>query len=466
MYYMLNNFVFVRSVNNHLQLCDKRSDEKIIGDYSAYLFLKDLDYYPKSFDCIISNILSYFKNVNEDRIRDDAVQLYKNLSSQSLLSFGSSYEDCMNNALQFSYENTLENFVFLKHNLGKLIEFRNSISDKPVLQTVIIEITKICNERCIHCYIPHNDKTVMMRSRDFYKIIDECVGMKSVFEIKITGGECMTHPNFKDFIRYIKKKNFSLGIMTNLTLLDDETIKICKEGTITFIQVSLFSLNPTIHDRITNMQGSLLLTLNNLKKLRDANIPVSIATQVMEDNKNDIKDLFIYAKENNFQFFCDWEIIARSDGNKENLSHRVSNVSDLYMQLCKLRMKYDENYKDDFITQLKAPLKSSNSYLCNAGMNTLHIGADLSVYPCSGWGLNVGSLSQNTLSDIWSSSITLNKIRKITLSDFKRCVKCTNRNICHICMAQAYNEGADLSNLQMSEYTCSVYSAIRSAAES
>ena len=129
-------------------------------------------------------------------------------------------------------------------------------------------------------------------------------------------------------------------------------------------------------------------------------------------------------------------------------------------------MKYDENYKDDFITQLKAPLKSSNSYLCNAGMNTLHIGADLSVYPCSGWGLNVGSLSQNTLSDIWSSSITLNKIRKITLSDFKRCVKCSNRNICHICMAQAYNEGADLSNLQMSEYTCSVYSAIRSAAES
>ena len=444
MYYMLNNFVFVRSVNNHLQLCDKRSDEKIIGDYSAYLFLKDLDYYPKSFDNIISNILLCFKNVNEDRIRDDAVQLYKNLSNQSLLSYGSSYEDCINNALQFSYENHSGKFIFPKHNLDELIEFRNSISDKPALQTVIIEITKICNERCIHCYIPHDDKTVMMNPLDFYNIVDQCVDMKSVFEIKITGGECMTHPNFKDFIRYIKKKNFSLGIMTNLTLLDD----------------------PTIHDRITNMQGSLLLTLNNLKKLRDANIPVSIATQVMEDNKNDIKDLFIYAKENNFQFFCDWEIIARSDGNRENLSHRVSNVSDLYTQLCELRMKYDENYKDDFITQLKAPLKSSNSYLCNAGMNTLHIGADLSVYPCSGWGLNVGSLSQNTLSDIWSSSITLNKIRKITLSDFKRCVKCSNRNICHICMAQAYNEGADLSNLQMSEYTCSVYSAIRSAAES
>ena len=55
-YYKLNNFVFVRQINNYLQIVDKRDDRELIGDYTSYLFVKYLDYKPLGIDCIVNKI--------------------------------------------------------------------------------------------------------------------------------------------------------------------------------------------------------------------------------------------------------------------------------------------------------------------------------------------------------------------------------------------------------------------------
>ena len=53
MFYKLSKFVFVRNVNNYMQIVDKRNDSELIGDYSSYLFVKHLDYQPLHIDKIV-----------------------------------------------------------------------------------------------------------------------------------------------------------------------------------------------------------------------------------------------------------------------------------------------------------------------------------------------------------------------------------------------------------------------------
>lgn len=463
---MLNNFAFVRCINNDLVLFDKRNDQKIIGDYNSYLFLKKLSYVPQNIDVIVKNICKEFIDVPDwEIIKNDVENLFNQLAESSFIAKGTTSDECKANATKFSYSDlNVSAFTFSKTETDELIKFRDNCSETPALQQVIIEITKFCNERCLHCYIPHENKNIEMSSDDFYKVIDEIAELQTVFEIKISGGECMTHPCFKDFIKYVKEKGFALSLLTNLTLLDDEILDILRTGTLSSVQVTLFAVNPEIHDKIAAVPGYFEKVLKNLEKLHDADIPVSIATQVMELNKDEIENLYLFANSHNFRLLCDRTIIAKENQDIGNLDLRVNDVS-CYNKICNLRIKYDKNFRTEFLAELQSPLRLPSSFLCNAGMNMFQIGVDMNVHPCSGWSIILGNLKNSSVKDIWETSHVLKKIRQANISNFPKCVNCRNSNICHLCMAQAYNEGNTDFKFEMSNYICEMYNEIRKAVE-
>lgn len=53
MFYKLNNFVFIRNINDRLFLVNKISDDTIYGDKIAYIFFRYLTYQPQELDKII-----------------------------------------------------------------------------------------------------------------------------------------------------------------------------------------------------------------------------------------------------------------------------------------------------------------------------------------------------------------------------------------------------------------------------
>ena len=72
-----------------------------------------------------------------------------------------------------------------------------------------------------------------------------------VLSVTLSGGECMCHPKFKEYLRAAKNYDFYVNILSNLTLLDDEIIEIMKEGNVSSVQTSLYSMIPEHHDAIT-----------------------------------------------------------------------------------------------------------------------------------------------------------------------------------------------------------------------
>ncbi len=456
MYYKLNNFVFVRNINNYLQIVDKRDDSELIGDYVSFLFAKHLDYSPLQIEKIANNICSEFSgNIDFQTIKKDATLFFDRLKDFGLVSSSDSIEGFLDNNSIIILPK--QKILLPKDELKKFQELKKN---NPRIQSIIVEITQKCNERCVHCYIPHENKNLLMSDNDFYSIVDACCEIGTVVNFRISGGECMSHPSFKKYIRYVKDKGFALTLLTNLTLLDDETIDILKEGTLSQVQVSMFSVNPEIHDRITTVPGSLEKTMKNIEKLEAAGVPVSIATQAMELNKDSIEELYEYTNKHGFNLRCDWTIIAKENRNEENLSYRIRDLSN-YKNICKTRLKHCDGYEKELNEALSRSPKPETSHLCNAGTNGLYIDTNLNVHPCPGWDLIVGDLRSDSLSDIWNKSEILQKIRNVVLKDFPKCAKCDIRNLCSICMAQADMEKvANDFKFEMPEYVCSMYRVI------
>ena len=457
MYYQLNNFTFIRNVNNYLQIVDKRDDSELIGDFSSWLFAKHLNYCPLDIDKIVNNICSEFVgNVDFSTVKNDAIDFFDSLVDYGLVSENDQAKSPVE-AVSKTNNQAKQATLLSKEQME---QFQTMKNQKPCLQNIIIEITQKCNERCVHCYIPHENKNSIMSDKDFYAIVDMCGGIETILNVRITGGECMSHPSFKNYIRYVKDKGFALTLLTNLTLLDDETIYILKEGTLSQVQVSMFSVNPEIHDRITAVPGSLEKTMKNIEKLKAAGVPVSIATQAMEINKDSIERLYEYTIKHGFNLRCDWTIIAKENRNSENLSYRIRNLSN-YKNICKSRLKHCDGYEKELRKALSRDPKPETSHLCNAGTNGLYIDTNLKVHPCPGWDLIVGDLKSDSLSDIWNKSEKLQKVRDVVLKDFPKCAKCDIRNLCSICMAQADMEKvANDFKFEMPEYVCSMYKVI------
>ena len=201
--------------------------------------------------------------------------------------------------------------------------FEEYFKGKPQLTNLHIEITSRCNERCVHCYIPHDNKASYIEPDLFYDVLKQCKDMR-LLHLTLSGGEPMLHKNFCDFLRKCKEYDFSINVLSNLTLLNDEIIKEMKAIPLLGVQVSLYSMNPNIHDEITQMKGSFEKTKNAILKLIENDIPLQISCPIMKQNKNCYDNVIKWAKKYKIHVGDDYVIIARYNHTTQNLSCRLS----------------------------------------------------------------------------------------------------------------------------------------------
>ena len=143
----------------------------------------------------------------------------------------------------------------------------------PPLGCFYLYLTSCCNLRCRHCWVDPVYEGEELREGTY---IDLDALRKGVTEAKtlglcgakLTGGEPMLHPQFKELVSYLASENISLSMETNGTLITPELAKFLKEeGKFTFISVSLDAPDPAGHDTFRGVKGAFLRTLAGLDAL-------------------------------------------------------------------------------------------------------------------------------------------------------------------------------------------------------
>jgi radical SAM protein with 4Fe4S-binding SPASM domain len=326
---------------------------------------------------------------------------------------------------------------------------------RPQLTNLHIEITSKCNERCVHCYIPHDNKVSVIEPELFYDVLKQCKNMR-LLHLTLSGGEPLLHKNFCDFLRKCKEYDFSVNVLSNLTLLNDKIIKEMKTNPLLGVQVSLYSMNSNIHDEITQIKGSFEKTKNAILKLVENDIPLQISCPIMKQNKNCFDEVIKWAEMHKIHVGDDYGIIARYNHSTQNLSCRLS-INEI-KEVINNKVANDAKYlKQIEIEVEKKKNTTSNDFVCSVCHSSICIADNGNVYPCAGWqDYVVGNVKETSLNDIWDNSEKVQYLRGLRNQDFPKCIQCMDKEYCTMCMVRNANENQKGDPLVVNEFFCNI----------
>lgn len=433
-------------INNQLTKHDRTYNE------TGADFLKEITRSPRLIDEIVRHLRIIYSDADEETLRTDFMEFAQDLADHKFVVISRTEEELDKQDLKFSYsldnpKTMVDDFTqktkqkvdedsqtfFLQHDLRK-----------PRLSSLQFELTSRCNERCIHCYIPNGKKNAGfdMPYEKFTNLIDQFVAMNGL-HVTLSGGEALLHKDIAKMLRYCREKDLQISLLTNLVNLKDDLIPVLKEVNLSLIQVSLYSMDPQIHDTITTVKGSFEKTKAAIEKLYRADVPVQISCPVMKANRKGYDKVMQYAQSMKMKAITDYIMMAEANFDTTNLANRISipETEELLRDI----MDYDVDYKEDTLEQEPISSIPDEEYakmpLCGAGLNALCVTVNGDIYPCAGWqALVCGNIYKQSLEDIWNNSEQLKMVRKVTHGDFPKCMKCQARDYCAMCLVRNYNE--------------------------
>jgi len=435
-----------------------------VFDISGAVFLNALSRNAQTLDELAAKIAESFVGVDLEILRKDVVEFYTMLEEDGFIVSGESEEELDSKDTRFSYsalepKTIKKDFtpVILRASKNTQEFLEEHFKDKPKLMSLQIELTSKCNERCVHCYIPHENKTDDIEPELFYNVLEQCREI-GVLNLTLSGGEPMLHKDFCSFLRKCKECDFSVNILSNLTLLNDEIIAEMKANRLSSVQVSLYSMKPEIHDEITQMKGSFEKTKNAILKLIENDIPLQISCPTMKQNKNCYVDVINWAKALKVRAVSDFIMMAKYDHTTQNLNNRLSldEVGKLINDIIENDTEYQSRMENVSIAE-EEKRDISNDIVCGVCISSICMIANGNVYPCAGWqDYVVGNVKQTSLQEIWDNSEKVKYLRSIRKKDFPMCLNCTDRNFCAMCMVRNANEDPSGDPMKINEHFCKV----------
>lgn len=145
-----------------------------------------------------------------------------------------------------------------------------------------IQITRICNQDCLFCSNPANER--MKTVEEVKEAVDDFVRRK-YRGIIFTGGEPTVYPHLIEVMQYAQKKGIENRLISNGQMLADP--KFCRkliEAGLTSIHISLYSYQKKLHDFLTTLPGSYDKLMKALQNLKDPR--VSVATNCVINKYN------------------------------------------------------------------------------------------------------------------------------------------------------------------------------------
>lgn len=451
---------FIRSYSDIGYIINKGNFTDQVTDRVGSVFLRSISREPKDLKDIINEISNCFGVSDTKDIENDVVEFFCNLERDGFIVSGNSISELNKKDNTFSYksindETTTKNFI-MRTDISTQSFLDNYLKNHPKLISFQIEITSKCNERCIHCYIPHENKDTNISSKLFYKTLKQCEEM-GVMDITLSGGEPMAHPNFLEFLKEAKRKDFYVTVLSNLTLINDEIISELKSTCLSGVQVSLYSMDSKVHDSITHVPGSFEKTKQAILKLIENDIPVQISCPTMLQNKNSYRSVAKWANAHGIRAYTDCILMARYDHTTDNLNNRITldDMKNVFNDIIECDLSYQDLIKN---TDFKLSLQNKkDDIICSVGIMSMCMVSNGNTYPCAGWQSYIcGNLMEKSLEEIWNNSPELNFLRKLRKKDLTDCLNCSNQQFCAVCMVRNANEDPNGNPLKINKQFCKI----------
>ena len=430
MKFSLNEHTYLRHAGEETLLWNKRTYAcRVLKD--ARPFLQPIERGEnRSLDEIVTEVAQVF-NLLPQEVADDVRDFYTELAAAGFLNHDSGENEAM-----ASIRESKVSAVILESETDKKQPFPvGSFYERHALPCSLhIDLTNACTERCIHCYIA--DYKPRFLPLELGKRVLREFRVAGGLTVMFSGGECMLHPQFRDFIRFAKGLNLNFIVMSNLTRCDADMVAFLAEVQPQLVNVSLYSMTAAEHDTITTIPGSWNKTMDAILALEKAGVPVRLASPIMQANRHALPALREFAKAHRMHLIPDCDIFGQVD-------HDCSNQS------CELSLAETEcvwcEHPDLFYKAPASPERCTpEAKVCDIGKHSMNINSEGLYYPCDGChGIVLGNANEESFAEVWNGE-KMQILRELRNRDFGECAHCENRPWCKVCPTRNFNETADM----------------------
>lgn len=449
---------FVRAFGDFSYITSQLVKQDRIFDVNGKIFLQHITRRPKSFDEIIDSLMKIYTGVSREELAGDFAEFVNDLEADGFIVSGMTEDEITAKMPRFTYSRQdrktapKTEIPDSPDSWGTTDLLTDYFKENPQIFSFQFELTSRCNERCRHCYLPGSRDFHDMETDLVMSILDQLAEMGTL-KVTFSGGECLLHPDFIPILRHARENDFSISVLSNLTLLTDEIISALKNANIDLLQASVYSMNPEEHDYITQLPGSHAKTIAGLERLIAADVPVQISCPTMRKTYESYKSVLDWAYSHRIKGYTDYIMMARTDKSTDNLANRLT--LDETESLLRDIINFDIEYRAILDTDAELSPPNPDEHICGAGVDSMCVAADGEFYPCSGFqGYPLGNAHSHSVADVWNNSEAIKKLRAVAWKDFPKCLKCEAKSYCAMCMVRNLNETGSI--FEVSKHFCDV----------
>ena len=295
-----------------------------------------------------------------------------------------------------------------------------------------LALTYRCNNDCSFCYTGGPKNMPELTEADWIGIIDN-LWSNGVPQIVFTGGEPTLREDLVELIEH--SKEFVTGVITNGRNLARNAKKF-DNAELDYVQVSLESHIPTVHDQIVGVQGAWHETMAGIRTALDLGMSVITNTTLTRENLALFPDLIRFGAETGLQMMaCNTLIcsgrITRSDKKNrvslEKLKEILGIAADIARRLdIKLEWYSPTCYKQFNPLEFGFGTKS-----CSAAQYNMTVEPDGSVIPCQSWFTDkLGNLTTSRWPEVWNHPVAKSFREKAYLKGRSECETCEYLSQC------------------------------------
>ena len=303
-----------------------------------------------------------------------------------------------------------------EHRLPDAVEsrpFALGFNVLPVLSEVAL--TYRCNLRCRFCYAgcsctKGTGTEREMTTDEARKVLHVIREEAKVPSVSFTGGEPTLRDDLPSLIQYARTDlGLRVNLITNGTLVDAATAERLKDAGLNSVQVSLESPGETVHDELTQVEGSYRRTVEAVGHLQNCGIIVHTNTTINRLNMDSVVAMPAFVRALGLERFSMNMVIpsGSSLAAGDDLNIRYSEISDLIIRV----RDAAEREEVEFMWYSPTPVCMFNPIQhrlgnkgCAACDGLLSISPAADVLPCSSWPEPVGNLLTGDFRTVWDST--------------------------------------------------------------
>lgn len=273
-----------------------------------------------------------------------------------------------------------------------------------------LALTFRCQNNCIHCYAGGPHETPELSTERWKEVIDK-LSDAGVFILTFTGGEPTLREDLPELLRYAQQKGIVTGLITNGRKLKDPAyVEVLEKSGLDFVQVTLESHKPEVHDAMTSAVGSWVETIEGIRNAAKSEIYVSTNTTLSKQNADHFLSTIDFIKSLGVNAFGCNSLIYSGKANQVSQEFALSTetlkelLPEINEKAQKIGLKFlwytPTQYCQLNPVQLGLGIKS-----CTAAMINACVGPNGDVYPCQSYFESLGNILTEPWEKIWSNPL-------------------------------------------------------------